>query len=297
MKKHLVLCSVVATSLLAGVNVRAEGWKVGGFADANYQWTNTVNTGFRMGDAALRFAHEGKESSVVIDAAFDLNTSFAFANKGQAYVAHKYGNGFGWKLGMFDTPFGNESNYSDRNWAASGSVIAAGMLPTTFMGAQVSYTSGAMAFTLMGADPRGTRIMGAGANPDLALQAGYTAESFWVKAGFLYNTATTYGYLIDVLAGVKMGSFKADLGFDMANPAGVSKMGIYVNPVYAFSDKLDAGVRFEYYAPVSGTTVLSATAGPTFSMSKELKVRPQYTYMSTSGVTAHGAILSAVYSL
>jgi len=321
MRKQNLLCAVVG--VLAGVNAfAADGVKVGGFVDSQFQW-NSVTTGFnaggfKLGDAGLRFGAEDKDSSLAIELPVTailstVNGIFAGATsglgslKGQVYVAHKYSMGLSWKLGVFDSPFLIESNWSDRNWAATpGQVIGMAGLPKTFAGLMLNYMAGPVNVGLLVSDLRGTSTWGTGplftssSSPDLGLQLGYGGEkdTFTAKVGFLYNSAVAVGYLIDAEIGLHMGSFKADIGFDMMNPATVSQMGIFVQPTFAINDTIGAGLRFEYVSTAPSVSTMQITAGPDFTMSKALKVRPQYTLtMPSPGTMSHGAVLSAVYSL
>jgi len=315
MKKHLVLCSAVV-GVLAGVNgFAAEGWHVGAFVDPQFQWNSVATTfnttgGFKLGDAALRVGHEDKDSSAELDLAPIVTAGFTNPTtgvtylqaglvnfKGQAYVAHKYSMGVSWKLGVFDTPFGMESNWSDQAWAATTGQVYS-LLPASFVGAMVSYSSGAFTASILGANTRGTTIWGT-TSPDLGIQLKYGTEGLNAKVGFLYNSAAASGYLIDVGVGFKSGSFKGEVGFDMTNPATVSKMGIFVQPTFMFTDMVGAGLRAEYVVPSTGASIIQATIGPDFVMSKALKVRPQYTFTSSSpaSTTTHSAVLSAVYSM
>jgi len=322
MKKQTMLCFALV-GVLAGVNAfaaEASNWKVGGFVDGQFGWnsvTATMNSagGFKLGDAAIRIGHEEKDSNVEIDIPVNavLPTGFLAgytgtgfgSEKGQAYVAHKYSMGVSWKLGMFDSPFGMESNWSDQSWAANTGLVYS-LLPKTFMGATVSYTSGTLTATIMGADARNTSSWAtspgftAVTGPDLGLQIAYggAKDTVTAKVGFLYNSVVALGYLVDVGVGLKMGSFKADIGFDMLNPATVSQMGIFVAPTFTFSDTVGAGARIEYVSTAPSVTGLQVTAGPDFQMSKALKVRPQYTFTSpTPGTATHGVVVSAVYSM
>jgi hypothetical protein len=324
--KAVLLSSVV---LSAGISQAAD-LKVGGFVDGQYQWDNKglTNT-FKIQDGALQLAQHVDNAGFVLDLPFHTNAGsmglFVGTDQAQAFVDVRYDNGGRWKLGQFDSIYGFESNRTvDLFFTRQGQLHNA--LPKTFDGLLLGYdASKELGINLMVANPADAPFM-AKQNPALGAQVTYKSDMGRAAVGYEMNkdsAANATSSLIDVVVGGNFGALAVDLEGDVQKTLSYdSGKGLLANVIYSVDDKLGLGVRGEYFKnwnvadasgaqvtfPAIGTAAPSAvnkgmdvTVGPSYAMSKNLRVRADYTFTSitavenTDAVKAHAAAVSAVY--
>lgn len=320
---------IVMALLLGGAALAAESSppvKVDGYVDAQLFGSSraSLSDGFVAfsGSVFVSKDFNGTEAKIGIpfmpannsptDAAFTLG-----AGKFRAYVAHKYPFGLKWKLGQFDTFLGFELNDApDIAFTRHGLVYSAA-IPVVHTGLVTSYDlMQNMTINLMVANPRDQNKLRQ-ANPEFAAQLTFNPANFRFAAGYLFGkdaTTTETGSVLDVVAGATFGPLAADAEMTMKKFAAVgvdSGMGLLGNLIYSVTDEFSAGARVEYASKLGTATLengyttvgdnqLMITAGPQYSITKELKAKLDYTYLKDTpaagdATTEHFYALAAVY--
>jgi hypothetical protein len=307
MKKTVVgflACVLFNLACLGTHSAHAAGFKVGGFADAQFQWQSTTATqGFLINDAAIRAEHSMDQTRVYTDLPFTFTaTNFAIlGNKAQLFLEHKFSSTVDVTLGKFDTMFSQENNDFDRNWAMFASAVDSNLNPTSFMGVLTGLHFGDIGVAALLADTRNNNTLNGGGQLDIGVQLSYFPGKSGGHLGFLVNPANTIGWIMDIGMSLSLQKLTLDLGFDLRNVSNVSGYGIYGRPLLSLNDKWDVGTRIEYVKPNNTQSVFQLELGPNYRANKELTLKLHYQLNSTDAglgaVTSHAAGISGVYSI
>jgi len=326
LKSRLAVAAFVF--LLSGMTAFAAdtNLKVGGFVDGQYYGTNnSLSTeGFVVNDGALYMQKDMDNGGFHLDLPFSSNlingvlggNNFNFAtNKAQAYVDYKYGMGVKWRLGQFDKLYGAESNDTvDLHFTRQGLLYNQENL-RTHTGLSIGYEMDKFSIMALAADTNGSNTNLGGGKMDWGVVLAFAPEQFHVSAGWLMrqSAAGDKTHLYDIIAGTTMGGLEANLEFAMSKPpVGDSGIGIMAEGIYGVTDMISGGVRFDYTSKLDQTGIatgtqfndIGVTVGPQFAMTKDLRVKADYTFTSMSvtptvaGVDAtkkHEYALAAVY--
>jgi hypothetical protein len=332
MKLTNVISVIALVSVMtSGATALAGDWKLGGYVDGQYEGLSNHDSaaGFVVHEGALFINKEMDGSEVRI--ALPMSSRGAGANSltfatgmAEAWVGHKYSNGFRWKLGQWAGIFGSESNFSADRALTRKSITNTVTTPTTNTGLNAGYDLGKeITFDVYASDPNSQGTLTAGDNMEFGGRLGFAPEIFHLSVGYaMRKIGTENRTLLDLTAGANLGGFSLDAQFDMLKPevAGADTgTALLFQALYAHSDVLSFAGRFEMLnkvATVNGSTfygvttptpglykVMSVAVGPQYQLSKELKAKFDYTYTSfkndTLGTDAdkgHAYILAAVYS-
>lgn len=293
--------------------------KVGGFVDTqmNIGLGDAQTYGFTLNDGAVYLSKELSGSKVMVDLPFRLASGTPNGGgspnfelgivRGQAYVEHKYANGFRWKLGQFDTSYGFEVNDTVDVAFTSQGIIYNNTDPFVHMGMQLGYdfTDKLGMNILVGAGPQDSGFMAKNEKPSFGLQFVSTADFRW-SLGTIMDMVTAVSdnksaldMYFDVTLGKNLGNLAVDLEFNykMAKSIQVGaadamadqkRMGILANIMYSFNETLSAGTRIEYASQMNASTDknLRVIVGPQMQMTPAMKVKFDYTL---DQVTPYGA--------
>jgi hypothetical protein len=322
--KHLTLAAA-ATFTAANV-LAAEGetgsLKLKGFVDAQYksQKSQDNTTGAVINDGALYIQHTTGPTELFIDLPFawantGSNANFSIGlNKPQAYIAHTIG-ATKLQIGQFDTFCGLELNDSPDIFFTTQGQVFNKMLPLTHTGAMATHTLGQFtlkaiaANSVIGKGDAGAQLKGKG---EYGASVGFANENYRATANYLTGritgSADKLRTFTDLLAGVTFGPIAIDIEYAMEKYGDAdSGTGLAVIPVYTITPELSAGIRYESLDKAGNTTaatgftdkVTQLTAGVQYAMSSALKVKADYTTVSTdvSGTKTDDNLfaLSAVY--
>jgi len=293
---------LMGAMFVGGAAFAADGIKLGGFVNPVYNWakgTPATNT-FGINDGAIYLGKTLGMGEVMVDMPFSSNVMgdgsvdiVAGFAKAQAYVNWKYENGFSWRLGQWDTPFGVEANDSaDRFFSKAGGIKA--HLPTVHSGLLIGYDfSDTMGLHLIVANPHDTGLMTDG-NPDYGAKLSTNMDGMKAALGFLYKTPAVGDstWLVDVVVGTQMDMLTADIQALIRKD---SNLGLGLHLGYGVTEDMKLGVRFEYDKEGDANTI-GLGIGPKWTLSKDMTAGVSY-YMAKPNVgdMTHSAALSAVH--
>lgn len=302
MKKTLGILSALAISGSAFADVN-----VSGYLDAGYSWSNKAAGGhnaFSFNEGGVWFTGKAGGSSFVAD--LDVGNA-AFE---QAYVSHKYDNGFSWSLGVWDTQLGAEANDSvNRQFLKTGLLWS--LLPETETGLSMGYdlsealglqlwvvndtTSNSIKYPVLGFKLSSKMD---GMNARVGAQFFTKVDEVTSSSGVSYAANGETGYLIDVGADSKFGDIhvaanlllkkdadknaKSGLGFGVEGGAKLAEGTSFDVGVEWVNDKAGKLNKAET-DPVS---VIELRAGPRFEMSDALTIKADYTFKKNGGDNA-----------
>ena len=322
MKKTLGILSALAMSGTAFADVN-----VSGYVDAGYGWSNKAAgdaNAFSFNEGGVWFTGNSGGSGFVLDVGvgngYSLDVDSDGENEGfgsvevqQAYITHKYDNGFSWGLGMWDSQLGSESNDSvNRHFLKTG--LLDDLLPATETGALFGYDlSDTLALHLWVVNGSDTKDIN---YPALGFKLSSKMDGMNARVGaqfvngvvedasgkFSSNSET--GYMIDVGADTKMGDIHVAAQLVLVKAAvkdGESGLGFGVEGGTAIGEgaTFDLGVEWENGksdGTDTKTTTLELRAGPRFALSEALTVKADYTMKKAKDVDATHAIdLAGIY--
>jgi hypothetical protein len=307
MKKNIIALSAAILSATAAQ--ASDATQFSGFTDA--QWTFGEGTsGASIADGAVRMSKSLGEGSINVDIPFSLslvansNDFNLGQDKAQAYISYKYANGLSWRLGQWDGIFGLERNDSpDFQFTRHGALW--GVQAKTHTGLMVGYAlSDKMnvdvyvagvadqGSTNTSTDSIGDTLPELGAkfsmSGDLRLSLGASYAKVASDLANLYINGT---------AGMAFGAL--DLGLDIqakkSGNEGDLGLGAGVTGIYGVSDSLKASIRAQYLSNINPDNTIEVTVGPQYDMTKDLRVKVDYT-LTSSGGTSHSGAVAAVYS-
>lgn len=291
MKKLIAMGAMLA----AGSAFAADGIKVWGGVDAQYNWVKTTpNTNtFNLNEGYFGFTKSlGAGEGVV-----DLSVK-GFSKTSQAYVSWKYENGFNWKLGQWHSIYGYESVHSsDIRFSHQGMLYDA--VPTSHTGLYAGYDfSDMLGLGFIVANPADQTGMTEG-NPDFGVKASTKMDNVKASVGLLFSRSAAAGKstLVDVIAGTTFGKLSVDANFILKKPdAGNSGIGFGGIFGYGVTDTVDAGARVEYTKDIAPVKMLAFTVGPQFKMSSDFTIKADYTFTKPDGGTnGHAITVAAVH--
>jgi len=303
--KKLGLMGVV---LMSGAAFAADGIKLGGFADVGFTFSNATDPAtksFGVGDGAFYFGKTMGMGEVLVDIPFFYSTAtgpngiLAGARQAQAWISWKYENGAWWKMGQFDSLFGYEANDSwDRTFSKAG--LVSGTVPVTHTGLNVGYkASDNLNIGLLISDPHDKGAMAAGGKFDFGGKIETSSDAFNASVGFLMSYGTSaYGYLVDVIAGSKMGQLNANVEFNMGNNKIVDKsyMGFGAYLDYTMSEMTEIGAALDWTKDAASAKNMELRVGPKFNMNKDFNVRIALDWTQHAPVDSSvGVMLNAVH--
>lgn len=288
----------LATGLMVGgMAVSADGVTVGGFVDAQYNWSKfdsdsteeNVNT-FTVPDGALYLNGKSGMTEVLVDmpfAASDSNADFShFETKGQAWVGAKYDNGLNWKIGQFDTFVGMEGNDSVDNHFNKGGLIYDN-LPTVHRGLGLGYDfSDMLGLTLVVANANYTNdgAMTDG-NPDMGVGINAKLEGFEFSVGGIFGKDVANDenrILVDVLASTELAGIDLGLEFGMQKDdatefrADAYRYLVGLDLGYEVDEALRLGTAVEW-SKLKDSKELEWRVGPQYKLSDAMTAKLDYT--------------------
>ncbi len=303
---------MISVMLLSGAAYASDGIKLGGYADARYNWANTTpNTNnFGVAEGALYLGKTMGMGEVMVDLPFaggGATNTFTFATgMAQAWVGWKYDNGFSWKMGQFDGIYGFEANDSaDRFFSVAGLLKAghpttAGLLkaghPTTHTGLKVAYAmSDSMNFHFLVANPANSGTM-TGGNPDFGVRLDTKMDAYTASLGALFSKAVGAAdgtMAFDLIVGTKMDALSFNLEGDFSKTGDASAMGFMALVTYGFSEMTKFGARLDWTKDAADAKMLGLAVGPSFEMNKDLTVKLEYNMLKPDGADSQSAIVLA----
>ena len=336
------LIAIVVTLFAVNNAFAGDGTTVGGFADAQLHIDNP-SEGFSVHDGAVYLNHQMGNTSGTVDIPFSAGAQAAAGLvlgglKGQAFVSHKYDNGVRWKLGMWDTPFVKEPN-DTVNVMFTRRGLAAGTSPFTHQGLTLGWANDMVGFDAVIANPDDATVVFDRNTPDFGAVLTVKQDMMHGKVAFLANSNKTTGtsesgHVLDLAAGVNVDKLTWDVEFLMRKNAitGASAFPTLGTSVSYAMNEWTFGARFEYamksweafalanpaaptavpavaattfrnYAGTTDDKGWQLTVGPQCQMTKNLKVRLDFTAKSLTPMGAAAAtntsmtVLSAVYSM
>lgn len=287
----------------------SSGTMVGGFVDGQIMYTSKdtagTATGFFLTDGAIYVSKSMKGSSAKIDVPYVdwITTGFSLPGKTQAYMEHSYSNGVSWKLGKFDRYFGFEGVDSVDQFFTSDSTLN-GSLPVTHLGLMPMYeVNDDFNVGVLVANPNDTMTLG-GNTPDLGVIAKMTmGDAHLGVGGLLHDKDLASDYMIEFMAGTKMGDLDLDAQFDLSSSgSGTSSWGLLGQGIYHVNSNDAAGARVEYLSDMGADKELHAAIGWNCKVSSSITSKLDYMFGSVTAVsggtavTSHAAALSGVYS-
>ncbi len=304
--RSLVFIVVLATSSWA----MAADVKVGGYVEAEARWTDggTGTPGVTVDDGAVTFSGESGSSKAMLDVPFAggsvLNNTLTLATgKAQAYVSHKYSNGFGWSLGQWDTKWGYDSNDDIDNTFSDAGMLA-GFRPRTHAGAMVNYDVNKESYAYFSVAATGNQgAIAGGENADYLVGYMCSNDDHRMGLNVLMNKAaagTTFA--ADLVYKMNMEMLDLAGEFIYRKPGGgTTGIGFLVEGSSKVNDDTRAAVRLELDSKVVNNSAIRITAGPQFAMTKSMNVKFDYGFGSTKAVagatatTSHSLGLAANY--
>jgi len=303
-----VAVAVIGSAQIAGA---ADGATVGGFLDAGFPISGGDPTIIR--DGAVYFGHTSGNTSFKLDLPFRLaggtvanNDMLIGFDKAQAFFSHTYSNGAGWRMGQFDGIFGLERNDTVDNFFVNQGVLYAFTQPRTNTGIEGSYKI--TDSIKVQAYVSGTNNLGAaelGLHPEFGAKASLSgAINIGLGGWFRTVNADTSAMYLNLTADTKLAGI--DLGVEGAyQKAGDAdaKMSFGVMGNTDIMDKLAAGIRAQYLMDqlAAGSSQMEATAGVRYQMDKNLNLKANYVFSSTTAadgadaVSDHAGQVAAVY--
>ena len=291
LKNNCLALAVIA--LIPSVGF-ANDVKVSGFIDPQMQWNNSASSPwFVLNDAAVYATASMGNVDVKIDLPFSAsstaNNTFTWAStKAQAYFEMKHDN-CKWKLGQFDTMFGNEGNDATDITSARQGIIRQRLTPVTHMGFMYSHNfGGQVMFNAIVADPNG-KSSSAGTNLEFAGQLAFTlVPNFNFDVGYMMNkVATENATLMEVKAGYKADMWSLNAGLDMKKPATVgAETAVGMLAMFdVWSGDWSGSFRFENISKEVGRDKeMQITVGPQYAMAKNVKLKLDYTLNSSKAL-------------
>ncbi len=304
-----VAVAVIGSAQIAG----AADTSVGGFLDAGFPISGAAGDPSIIRDGAIYFGHTSGNTTFKFDMPFQMaggavanNDMLIGFDKAQAFFSHTYSNGAGWRMGQFDGIFGLERNDTVDNFFVNQGTLFTYTQPRTNTGIEGSYkitdSIKAQAYVSGVNNNGGSKI---GSRPEFGGKVSLSGDfnvglGGWFRA---VNDDTSAMYL-NLTADTKLAGF--NLGVEGAyQKAGEAdaKMSFGVMGNTNVMDKLDAGVRAQYLMDqiAAGSTQMEATAGVRYMMDKNLSVKANYVFGSTTAaegadsVTDHSGQVAAVY--
>jgi hypothetical protein len=301
---------------------------VGGFVDGQTHWSNKseLSEGFVVNDGALYLSKEGTSSFFKVDIPFRSNSSnssastaganFAIATtKAQAYVGYIAPTTCRFKLGQFDTPFGAELNDTVDNTFSRQGIVTNSLLPVVHTGLMATHVfMDNLTVSLMVANQKD---QGAKRSLDIdyGFQAGWAQNGMRFSGGLLQTRSSGKNLpLVELMAGMSMDKFSVDVELDAKKPAATtSTMGWGLMGIgsYQMMPELALSLRAEHVKKIVADTTTGSfntkqtqfTAGPQYSVSSQLKLKADYSYLvhtpdaSAAKVKTSTFILGAVYKI
>lgn len=300
---------IIMVAIIVAPAQAADGTKVGGFVDVQYQWNKAgTAAGFALSDAAVYLNSDMGMCSATMDLPIAMNFSTAAvafgAGKAQAFVHHKYSNGVNWRLGQFDSLFGLEANDTKDNAMASLGIVKTNITPFVHAGTTVGYDAGNFKVNLILA-----KQQAAAANADSQYGAHVNGAfgDLSVGAGVLLGKRSGESTnLIDAVLNYKAGKVGFGAEFVMKKDPSVgtdTALGIAALMGFGMTDTMGLDARFGYVskAITGNSSTIEISAGPSFNMSKAMTCKVHYTFTSATpttgeGTTSHAAAIASVYT-
>ena len=309
MKKQIIaLSAVLITSSAAHAH---ETTKFSGFADA--QWRlGTGTVGASIADGAIRVSRTLGEGLVNVDIPFSLSstaTSNDFnvgQDKAQAFVHYKYSNGLSWRLGQWDGIFGLERNDSPDFQFTGHGTLWTNLQPKTHMGLMLGYElSDKMGVNLyaagvadQGSTNTSTTAISGGALPEVGAKFSMSGDFRASVGGSLAKASSSLTNLyVNATGGITLGAL--DLGLDVqakkSGNSGTLGLGAGLTGIYGISETIKGSIRAQYLSNVLTSNTIEVTVGPQVDMTKDLRVKLDYT-LTSNGSLAHQGAVAAVHS-
>jgi len=290
----------------------ADGTTVGGFLDAGFAISGPKGVDPTIiRDGALYFNHAAGNSSFKFDMPFqaggtDNNDLLVGFDKAQVYLSHTYASGAAWRMGQFDSIFGLERNDTIDNFFVDQGVIYALTQPKTNTGVEASYKISdmlkAQAYVSGARDSGGEDL---GTRPEFGAKVSMSGE-YNVSLGGWYKkvAADTNAMYLNLAADTKLAGLNlgAEAVYQKAGDTD-AKMSFGVMGDTNVMENMDAGIRAQYLMDqvADGSSQLQATAGVRYKMDKNLSVKANYVFDTTTAatgatsVTDHSGQLAAVF--
>ena len=313
MKRKL---GVMSFMVLSGAAFAAdEGIKVGGFVDAQFQWSknkttkpakvaNPATNRFLVNDGAIYVGKTwGNGAEVLVDLPFSsVGTTTAITpglSKGQAFAKWQYENGFQWKMGQFDGLYGLEAQ-DTKDVVFSDQGLLYGYTPETHVGLDVGYAMSEMLnIHFLVADKQDTSNM-PNSSPDLGVKVETKMDAATAGVGALFfpgrnaagGSTGKRGYLVSATAGTKMAGVAADLEL-LFKKLGLganekTRWGAGLHLGYMVNEEVNFAARVEY-TKLDKAKDMEVTVGPQYWMAKDFGIKLDYTYGDHKNTAANTA--------
>ncbi len=307
MKKQIIAVSALA--LTSAVAQAADGSSFSGFVDAQWGWIKDGTTdGARVNLGQVAWTHQMGEASVKLEVPFAQTTGtsdFVLGNDlTQAFIQYSYASGLSWSLGQWDGIFGLERNDTNAvQFTNQGAMFGTQAKTNTglLLGYKLSDSMNVDLYVSGARDAGGTDSMDA---PELGGKFTLGGDfRLGVGAFFRQEGDDVNRLYVNTVVGMKMAGL--DLGAEVTYTkagAGDAAIGAGLIGSYGITDSTTAGVRVQYLSKFDAHQQIDVTVGPQFNMTKNLRVKADYTYSmvtATEGadsVNGQSAALAAVYS-
>ena len=309
----LSVMGVLSKSAHASNPVSAQ---VGGFVDAQAQWSSSIVSGFTIPNARVWLNKEfrGGFGQISLPFAFSStetssNHSFSVGGpKSEAYVEYRFDSGFFGRLGQFATLFGAESLWSDQFRYTSRGLLAES-LPYVHTGLLLGFGPTEMFTLRMMVANRSDFGFASTRGPDIAAKFGVKMDMIRFQIGYLLAVGNDSNArsILDVLLGASSDSLSLDLAFNLFSSPGNTGWGFHADMGFSLAESLRMSTRLNVAnqiftrtgsGPLSTTpsaNLLAWTIGPQVTLTQDLSLKADYTLTSNAG-TAHSAALAGVYA-
>ena len=307
MKKHIIAVSALA--LTSAVAQAADGSSFSGFVDAQWGWIKDGSgDGARVNLGQVAWSHQMGEASVKLEIPFAQTagtSDFALGNDlTQAFVQYNYAGGLSWSLGQWDGIFGLERNDTNMvQFTNQGAMFGTQAKTNTglMLGYKLSDSMNVDVYVSGARDAGGTDSMDA---PELGGKFSLGGDFHLSVGAFFRQEGDDVSRIyVNSVIGMKMAGL--DLGAEVTYTkagAGDASIGAGLIGSYGISDALAAGLRVQYLSNFEAHQQIDVTVGPQYNMTKNLRVKADYTLSmvtATKGadaVNGQSAALAAVYS-
>lgn len=306
-------------ALFAGGVSQAAGVSVGGFVDAQWQWskkgTGAASTGtntFAIPDSALYFNSEMGGAQAMVDIPFYADMSGAGnaftlgKTKAQAYVKYMHDGGFHWRLGQFDSIHGSEGKDTVDIPFAFHSMMTRQFMPWSQTGVMVGYQlADEWDLDVALSNPYGYSAMTQG-NPTFGVRLKGSfkdmgVDEFTGSFSMGRNGADKH-WLASGILGLHFGDIVLR-GDGAAKNSGVkgakTALGMGGYAQFAMGDMTDLGLRFGMASnQAASENSMEITVGPQFKWTKTFVSKVNYTFgkmSGTAGTKTHGVNVTGTY--
>ncbi len=306
--KQIQVSSLLLAGFATSSALAVDGFRVSGHVDAQYEWVKDTTNTFVLDEANVAFERKLGPGEVVLDLAIasersttGTSLSVGVSGTSQAYVGAAYENGFRWRAGQWQSPFGAEAVYSNLNRLSEQGLIYAS-LPSSHVGALVGYDfSDMLGVQLWLANRRDSSLMPyASANPDLGFLLSTKVDTVTASVGGLFGRQNgASDWMLDVVLGATLGSVSTQIETNLKKVGAGTGFGMGLFAGYDLTTTVGVAGRVEFTKDLSAAgKVVGVAVGPQYKITESLVAKTDYTLTKVldGGGTGHAVTIAAVHS-